>query len=91
MAPPLERHGAHASHIGEALRVEGLGVRFGEVEALHDVSFSAGHGELIGVIGPTGQASRHCSVPICGPSPTPAPSASTGSSATIASIASAPR
>jgi ABC-type Mn2+/Zn2+ transport system ATPase subunit len=65
-APPVERHEAHATHIGEALRVDGLGVRFGEVEALHDVSFSAGHGELIGVIGPNGAGKSTLFRAICG-------------------------
>jgi ABC-type Mn2+/Zn2+ transport system ATPase subunit len=62
----VERHGPHSAHVGEALRVEGLGVRFGDVEALHDVSFAAGHGELIGVIGPNGAGKSTMFRAICG-------------------------
>jgi len=36
------------------LRVHGLGVRFGGVQALADVSFSVGRGVICGIIGPNG-------------------------------------
>ena len=39
---------------GPLLRVEGLGRRFGGVEALSEVSFEVGHGEICGLIGPNG-------------------------------------
>ena len=37
-----------------ALAVHALGKRFGELRALHDVSFEAGAGETVAVIGPNG-------------------------------------
>ncbi|MGB3072456.1 MAG: ABC transporter ATP-binding protein [Ottowia sp.] len=36
------------------LQVNGVGVRFGGVQALSDVSFSVGHGVICGIIGPNG-------------------------------------
>ncbi|WP_026620796.1 branched-chain amino acid transport system ATP-binding protein (plasmid) [Ensifer sp. WSM1721] len=36
------------------LQVEGLGIVFGGVRAVHDVSFSLGAGEILSVIGPNG-------------------------------------
>jgi ABC-type branched-subunit amino acid transport system ATPase component/branched-subunit amino acid ABC-type transport system permease component len=39
---------------GSRLEIEGLGVSFGGVRALHDVSFSVGSGEVLGLIGPNG-------------------------------------
>ncbi|MGH2985120.1 MAG: ATP-binding cassette domain-containing protein, partial [Solirubrobacterales bacterium] len=36
------------------ISVVGLSKSFGEQRALHDVSFSASRGELLGVIGPNG-------------------------------------
>ena len=36
------------------LAVDALGKRFGELQALHDVSFEAGAGEMLAVIGPNG-------------------------------------
>ncbi|MBE6520347.1 MAG: ABC transporter ATP-binding protein [Thermoplasmata archaeon] len=38
----------------DVLRVEGLGIRFGDFEALHDISFSLPKGLLVGLIGPNG-------------------------------------
>jgi len=40
--------------VSVALRVQALGKRFGELEALSDVSFEAREGELIAVLGPNG-------------------------------------
>jgi len=36
------------------LKVERLGKHFGGVQAVHDVSFSLGQGEFLGIIGPNG-------------------------------------
>jgi len=38
----------------ETLRIEGLGISFGGVKALDDVSFAANRGEIVAVIGPNG-------------------------------------
>jgi ABC-2 type transport system ATP-binding protein len=38
----------------EALRADGLSKRYGDREALRDVSFAAAHGEKVAVIGPNG-------------------------------------
>jgi ABC-2 type transport system ATP-binding protein len=40
--------------VSAVLDVEGVGKRFGELQALDDVSFSAGPGEVIAVVGPNG-------------------------------------
>ena len=53
-------------NIHSLLDVVGLGVRYGDTEALHDVSFSVGHGELIGVIGPNGAGKSSMFKAICG-------------------------
>src|SRR5262245_61128922 len=37
-----------------AIRVQGLGHRFGSFEALTDVSFEVGRGDIFGFIGPNG-------------------------------------
>lgn len=39
---------------GPILAVAGLSVRYGKVEALHDVSLSVGPGQIVSVIGPNG-------------------------------------
>ena len=39
---------------GVTLAVEGLTVRHGAVEAVHDLSFEVGPGEIVGLIGPNG-------------------------------------
>ncbi len=39
---------------GELLQVQGLGVRYGKVEALRDVHMRVGHGRIAAVIGPNG-------------------------------------
>ena len=36
------------------LRIRNLGVRFGGVVALHDVSLDLNRGEILGLIGPNG-------------------------------------
>ena len=48
------------------LEVHELGVRYGAHHALHDVSFSVGHGELIAVIGPNGAGKSTMFKAICG-------------------------
>ena len=42
------------------LRVEGLGVRYGELVALDNVSWQVGAGELLGIIGPNGAGKSSC-------------------------------
>lgn len=43
-----------------ALRVEGLGVRYGALVALEDVSWEVRPGELLGIIGPNGAGKSSC-------------------------------
>jgi len=42
------------------LRVEGLGVRYGALVALEDVSWQVGGGEILGIIGPNGAGKSSC-------------------------------
>jgi manganese/iron transport system ATP-binding protein len=56
----------HVSGDTPVLEVTDLGVRYGDVDALHGVSFSVGHGELIGVIGPNGAGKSTMFKAICG-------------------------
>jgi branched-chain amino acid transport system ATP-binding protein len=42
------------------LRVEGLGVRYGELVALEQVSWQVAAGELLGIIGPNGAGKSSC-------------------------------
>lgn len=48
------------------LEVHGLGVRYGQRQALHDVSFRVGRGELIAVVGPNGAGKSTLFKAICG-------------------------
>ena len=48
------------------LAVRGLGVRYGDRVALHDVDFTVERGELIGVIGPNGAGKSTLFRAICG-------------------------
>lgn len=53
-------------HDSCVLEVKGLGVRYGERHALHDISFGVGHGELIAVVGPNGAGKSTMFKAICG-------------------------
>ena len=41
-------------NVASALRVEGLGVSYGALQALHDVTWECHSGEIVGLIGPNG-------------------------------------
>ncbi|MDY0329899.1 MAG: ABC transporter ATP-binding protein [Thiomonas sp.] len=43
-----------ASSGGELLRLEGVGMRFGGLQAVADLSFAVGRGQVVGLIGPNG-------------------------------------
>ncbi|HEX2137165.1 MAG TPA: ATP-binding cassette domain-containing protein [Microvirga sp.] len=45
---------------GPVLRVEGLGVNYGALVALDEVSWSVGSGEILGIIGPNGAGKSSC-------------------------------
>ena len=45
---------ASAANATAALRVDGLGKRFGDRVAFEDVSFEIGYGEVFGFLGPNG-------------------------------------
>jgi ABC-2 type transport system ATP-binding protein len=53
---PAAHDGGRAAHDGgrAPLEVRGVGMRFGEREALRDVSFEVAAGELLAIIGPNG-------------------------------------
>ncbi|MCX7271682.1 MAG: ATP-binding cassette domain-containing protein [Burkholderiales bacterium] len=51
---------APATGTPAVLQVQGLGVRYGELVALDDVSWSVGAGELLGIIGPNGAGKSSC-------------------------------
>ena len=53
-------------HAAPILSVADLGVRYGQLRALHDVSFRVGRGELIAVIGPNGAGKSTMFKAICG-------------------------
>jgi len=42
------------------LRVEGLGVRYGALVALHDLSWTVDAGQILGIIGPNGAGKSSC-------------------------------
>jgi branched-chain amino acid transport system ATP-binding protein len=48
------RHDHDADSAEQVLRVDGLGVRFGGVDALRDVNLDVGGREIVGIIGPNG-------------------------------------
>ncbi len=45
---------------GAVLRVEALSKAFGGIDAVHDVSFTVGAGELVALIGPNGAGKTTC-------------------------------
>jgi branched-chain amino acid transport system ATP-binding protein len=54
------RHVDDTARRTPVLQVEGLGVRYGELVALDEVSWSVGAGELLGIIGPNGAGKSSC-------------------------------
>ena len=51
---PAERRAAPAQSAMPGIEVRKLAVRYGEVTAVHEVSFSVGRGELVTLLGPSG-------------------------------------
>jgi branched-chain amino acid transport system ATP-binding protein len=56
----LRTSGTAATGTAPVLRVDGLGVRYGELVALDQVSWSVSAGELLGIIGPNGAGKSSC-------------------------------
>jgi ABC-2 type transport system ATP-binding protein len=52
--PATQHPAARAATAQAALEADGLGMRYGERDALRDVGFTVGAGELLAVIGPNG-------------------------------------
>ncbi|GAA3629075.1 ABC transporter ATP-binding protein [Kineosporia mesophila] len=50
----MATHGAATERPVPRLRIQGLGVRFGGLDALVDVGLEVGDGEVVGLIGPNG-------------------------------------
>jgi ABC-2 type transport system ATP-binding protein len=48
------RKGLHAEHAGEAIAVEKIVKRFGDFEAVKEISFEVKDGEIFGLLGPNG-------------------------------------
>ena len=57
------RPGRDARVSSAALRVEGLGVSFGALVALEDVTWNVGAGEILGIIGLSGAGKRPATTP----------------------------
>ena len=61
MAEAVKAEGADRARArAPVLRVEGLGVSYGALTALDDVSWQVGAGELLGIIGPNGAGKSSC-------------------------------
>jgi ABC-2 type transport system ATP-binding protein len=64
--------------VSDVLRVSALSKRYGDLEALHEVSFGAAEGELVAVIGPNGAGKTTLLSIIAGTQPPSAGSVSPG-------------
>lgn len=65
-APRRGHSAADRDRSGPVLEVERLGVRYAERQALHDVTFAVGRGELLAVVGPNGAGKSSLFKAICG-------------------------